>query len=60
MQRKDIKENDKWDLTKYFKNDSEYQKKYEETKKILEQLVSKKGHIYDDLYSFLELDNKLS
>ncbi len=63
MLRSEIKEEDKWDLTKYFKNDKEYEAMYDETLKILEEIVNRKGTLMrsaKDLYEFLELDKKLS
>ena len=60
MQRKDIKETDKWDLTKFFKSQKEYDLMYEDTKKLVLELAQMKGHIYDNLYEFYELDNKIS
>ena len=60
MQRNKINDQDKWDLTKYFKTQKDYEKMYEETKKLTEKLVAMKGHIYEDLYAFLELDNQIS
>ncbi|MDE5889179.1 MAG: hypothetical protein K2H20_04075, partial [Bacilli bacterium] len=63
MLRNEIKEEDKWDLTKYFKDDKEYDAKYDETLKLLEEIVSRKGTLMrsaNDLYEFLELDKKLS
>lgn len=63
MLRSKIKEEDKWDLTKYFKNDKEYEKMYNETLNLLDDMVSRKGTIMrsaNDLYEFLVLDDKLS
>lgn len=60
MQRKDIKEEDKWDLTKYFKNQKEYDSMYEKTKELVNKMVAMKGHIYDNLYDFYELDSEIS
>lgn len=63
MLRSEIKEEDKWDLTKYFKTQDEYNKMYEETLNILDDIVSRKGTLTrsaSDLYEYLELDKKLS
>lgn len=63
MLRNEIKEEDKWDLTKYFKSDNEYEVMYDETLRILDDIVSRKGTIMrsaKDLYEYLELDKKLS
>lgn len=63
MLRSEIKESDKWDLTKYFKNEKEYNKLYDETLKLTDELVKYKGRIIesaDSLYNFLELDDKIS
>lgn len=63
MLRNKIKEEDKWDLTKYFKSDNEYEVMYDETLRILDDIVSRKGTIMrsaKDLYEYLELDKKLS
>ena len=45
MLRNKIKEEDKWDLTKYFKSDNEYEVMYDETLRILDDIVSRKGTI---------------
>lgn len=63
MLRSKLKEEDKWDLTKYFKDDKEYERMYDETLNLLEDIVSRKGTIMrsaNDLYEFLVLDDKLS
>lgn len=63
MQRCEIKEEDKWDLTKYFKNEKEYDALYQETLTLLEKLTQMQGFITKDentLYEFLELEDKIS
>ena len=63
MQRKDIKQEDTWDLTKYFKSKEEYEKLYKETLELLDQLLTYKGRICENantLYDFLELNDKIS
>ncbi len=63
MQRCNIKEEDKWDLTKYYKNETEYENAYQETLNILEKIKKMQGTITQDadtLYTFLELEDKLS
>ena len=63
MQRKDIKQEDTWDLTKYFKSKEEYEKLYKETLELLDQLLTYKGKICENantLYDFLELNDKIS
>ena len=62
MKRSEIKEEDKWDLTKYFKNEKEYDELYDRTLNILKKIVKMKGHLTDDdksLLKFLELDDEL-
>ncbi len=62
MKRSEIKENDKWDLTKFFKTEEEYEHLYKETLGILNDIVLMKGHITDSadsLYKYLVLDDKL-
>ena len=62
MKRSEIKEEDKWDLTKYFKNEKEYDELYDRTLNILKKIVKMKGHLTDDdksLLEFLELDDEL-
>lgn len=63
MQRKDIKQEDTWDLSKYFKTEKEYDKLYKDTLSFVDQLVTYKGKICSDaktLYEFLELQDKIS
>ena len=62
MLRKDIDEKDKWDLTKFFKSDKDYDAVYNKVIKLNDEVVSYKGTIMrssDGLYDFLELYNKL-
>lgn len=62
MQRSERKEADKWDLTKFFKNDKEYNDIYRKTLNILKKIVSMKGHLLDSsdsLYDYLVLDDEL-
>ena len=63
MQRKDVKQEDTWDLSKYFKSEKEYNKLYDETLSMVDKLVSYKGEICKDaktLYKFLELQDQIS
>ncbi len=63
MQRKDVKIEDTWDLTKYFKNEKEYESLYKDTIKKVDDLVNFKGKICssaDNLYQFLELNDQVS
>ena len=62
MQRSKIKETDKWDLTKFFKNEKEYDLLYKEVLNTLKKIVDLKGHILDstdNLYNYLILDDQL-
>ena len=62
MQRSEIKENDKWDLTKFFKTEKEYNDSCLKVLEILKKIVSLKGHILDssnNLYDYLTLDDDL-
>ena len=62
MQRSEIREEDKWDLTKFFKSEEEYNETYKHIIEVLEKIVSLKGHILDSsdsLYNYLELDDEL-
>ena len=45
MKRSEIKESDKWDLTKFFKSEKEYNELYDKTLKILAKIVKMKGHL---------------
>ena len=63
MKRSEIKEKDKWDLTKFFKTDKEYDETYNKVLDILNEIVKLKGHIVesaDNLYKYLTLDDDLS
>lgn len=63
MQRKDIKNEDKWDLGAFFKSINEYDELYNEIKKDVNKLISYKGNITKDsktLFDFLELEYKIS
>lgn len=63
MLRNEIKEEDKWDLTKYFKTESEYEEMYQETLEIIKEIVNRKGALTSSatsLYEYLELNTKLS
>ena len=56
--RDEILEQDKWDLSKIFKNESEFLSAKEEVNKLLDDVVSFKGKILDssDTYmNFLKL-----
>ena len=62
MQRSERREIDKWDLTKFFKSDEEYEKLYKETLDILDQIVGMKGELTknaDNLYRYCVLDDEL-
>jgi len=62
MQRSKIKESDKWDLTKFFKNEKEYEDLYKQTLEIVDKIVSMKGHLLDSsdsLFEYLTLDDEL-
>lgn len=61
MKRSEIKEEDKWDLTKYFKSTKEYNDLYKETKKLIEEITKMENKIVSSstsLYEYLELDLK--
>ena len=63
MKRSEIKESDKWDLTKFFKSEKEYNELYDKTLKILAKIVKMKGHLTESdesLLNFLQLDDELS
>lgn len=63
MLRKERNEEDTWDLTKYFKTQEEYEKMYQETLDVLQEIVKRKGTLTSNassLYEYLELDKKLS
>ncbi len=62
MKRSEIKENDKWDLTKFFKSEKEYKEACAKVLDILKKIVDLKGHILDssdNLYAYLTLDDEL-
>ncbi len=55
--RKDIDEKDRWDLTVLYKDDSEWEKDYEDVKKLASTLEKYKGHLLDNadtLYNFVK------
>ena len=63
MKRSEIKETDKWDLTKFFKNEKEYNALYDKTLELLKKIVKMKGHLTENdetLLEFLRLDDELS
>jgi len=63
MLRNEIKEEDKWDLTKFFENNEEYDKLYQETWKLGDKIAKFKGKIMKNsknLEQFLELENQMS
>lgn len=63
MKRSEIKENDKWDLTKIIKDDKEYDATYKKILDIVDQIVKLKGVITesaDNLYKYLSLDDELT
>lgn len=52
----------KWDLTKLFKNDDEFDNAIDETMKLLKEIISYKGRIFENehtLLKFLKLDTKI-
>ena len=62
MQRSERKESDKWDLTKFFKNDTEYDKLYKETLGLIEKVVKMKGKLLasaENLYNYCVLADEL-
>ena len=62
MQRSKVKETDKWDLTKFFKTEKEYNALYDKVLDTLNKIVDLKGHILDstdNLYNYLVLDDEL-
>ncbi len=63
MKRCEIKQEDKWDLSKIFGSMDEYNKTYQDTLEMLDKIKKMKGSITknaDNLYQFLELDDALS
>ena len=55
--RKDIDEKDRWDLTVLYKDDSEWEKDYEDVKRLASTLEKYKGHLLDNadtLYNFVK------
>ena len=61
-QRSEIEEKYKWDLTKIYKDETEFEKDLEELKKMIQQLNSYKGHLVDsakNLLKYLQFDEKL-
>ena len=63
MKRCELKDQDTWDLSKFFKSDKEYEEKIEDTLKNLEELVNFEGYIAKDantFLKFLELDEKIN
>lgn len=58
--RKEVPEKYKWDLTSFFKDETDFNNKFEETKKIIEELKEYKDCCKDakKLYEFLEKDLK--
>ena len=62
MKRSEIKEADKWDLTKFFKSEKEYNDLYDKSLTILEKIVKMKNHLTESdksLLDFLRLDDEL-
>ena len=62
MKRSERKENDKWDLTKFFKTQEEYDNLYAKTLDVLKKIVDMKGHLTEsaeNLYQYLVLDDEL-
>jgi len=62
MQRSKVKETDKWDLTKFFKTEKEYNALYDKVLDTLNKIVDLKDHILDStdsLYNYLVLDDEL-
>lgn len=62
MRRSEIKESDKWDLTKFFKNDQEYEELYKKTLEVLDDIVKMKGQLTknaENLYNYCVLDDIL-
>lgn len=59
MKREEIDNKYKWDLTKLYKNNKEWQKDYEFVKNNFEKLASFKGYLNNDLKlkEFLEYEN---
>ena len=61
--REEIKEEYKWDFTKIFKDENDFNKCFEETKKLVEDYKKYQGHIMDNantLYNSLIDDYELS
>ena len=63
MERCEIKKEDQWDLSKFYKNKDEYLKSISNVKKLLDVIKKMKGHILDDansLYEYLIKSSELS
>lgn len=63
MKRCELKEADTWDLTKFFKNEKEYNNKIEETLKYLEEIKTFQGAIASsatNFAKFLKLDEAIN
>lgn len=61
QERKDIEEKYKWDLTEYFKDDNEWEKKFKQVKILYKKLVAFEGTLSQDdsLYDCLCLNSKI-
>ena len=60
--RSEIEDKYKWDLTLMYKNEEEYQKDFDELKKLVSEIKKYKGILTKDantLLEFLKLDNKI-
>ena len=61
--RDEVKEEFKWDLTTVFKNEEEFEKFFNETKKLIEDFLKYENHVMDNSNTLLEViekDNELS
>ena len=62
-ERKDIKEKDKWDLSKIFKNEKEFEECLKETKNMITKFKDYENHCLDDAKTFYDVlikDNDIS
>lgn len=62
MKRIDIKKEDKWDLTKFYQNEEEYNKDYDLIVDLLSEIEKMKGNILKDentFYDYLTKSNKM-
>lgn len=61
--RSEIETKYKWDLSRIYKNEEEFNKEFNTVLELVKKIESYKGHIMDssdNLYNLLELDNKIN